>query len=105
MTSNQFYDWQTGGGTNDVIRVIHILECADVEWCVISRTLSQQAANLSGMALPLLSQAAPKGVRVYPPRVDVEDKSLRGTLSGSREEEIFIRGLFFQIPPLGIATS
>jgi|GEM_PF-1473488 len=58
---------------------------------VISRTVSQQAANLSGMALPPLPQAAPKGVRVYPPRVDVEDKSARGTLSGSREEEIRYR--------------
>jgi predicted nucleotidyltransferase len=35
MTSKQFYDWQTGGGTNDVIRLVHILECADVAWCVI----------------------------------------------------------------------
>lgn len=35
MTSKQFYDWQTGGGTNDVIRLVNVLECADVAWCVI----------------------------------------------------------------------
>jgi|GEM_PF-1666957 len=34
MTLNQFYDWQTGGGTNDVIRLSHRLDCADVEWWV-----------------------------------------------------------------------
>ena len=35
MTSKQFYDWQTGGGTNDVMRLIDCLERADVAWCAI----------------------------------------------------------------------
>jgi len=35
MTSKQFYDWQTAGGTNDVLKLINILEKADVQWCVI----------------------------------------------------------------------
>ena len=35
MTAKQFYDWQTSGGTDDVMRLIGILEGADVAWCVI----------------------------------------------------------------------
>ena len=35
MTSKQFYDWQTAGGTNDVMRLVDILERADIEWCTI----------------------------------------------------------------------
>jgi hypothetical protein len=35
MTSKQFYDWQTGGGTNDVMRLVDALERADIAWCAI----------------------------------------------------------------------
>jgi hypothetical protein len=35
MTGKQFYDWQTSGGTNDVMRLVDCLERADVPWCVI----------------------------------------------------------------------
>jgi len=35
MTGKQFYDWQTSGGTNDVMRLVDCLERADVTWCVI----------------------------------------------------------------------
>lgn len=35
MTGKQFYDWQTAGGTNDVMRLVDALERADVAWCVI----------------------------------------------------------------------
>ena len=35
MTSKQFYDWQTAGGTNDVMRLVDVLERADLSWCVI----------------------------------------------------------------------
>jgi hypothetical protein len=35
MTAKQFYDWQTGGGTDDVSRLIAVLEQADIAWCVI----------------------------------------------------------------------
>jgi len=35
MTAKQFYDWQTSGGTNDVMRLVSVLEKADVPWCVI----------------------------------------------------------------------
>jgi hypothetical protein len=35
MTSKQFFDWQTGGGTDDVMRLVDCLERADVAWCVI----------------------------------------------------------------------
>lgn len=35
MTSKQFYDWQTLGGTDDVMRFVNALEKADVVWCVI----------------------------------------------------------------------
>ena len=35
MTAKQFYDWQTAGGTNDVMRLVDVLERADVAWCMI----------------------------------------------------------------------
>jgi hypothetical protein len=35
MTSKQFYDWQTSGGSDDVMKLVDILERADIPWCVI----------------------------------------------------------------------
>lgn len=35
MTGKQFYDWQTAGGTNDVMKLVNVLERADIEWCAI----------------------------------------------------------------------
>lgn len=35
MTGKQFYDWQTSGGTNDVMRMVDCLERADIAWCAI----------------------------------------------------------------------
>lgn len=35
MTPKQFYDWQTSGGTNDVMLLVTCLERADIPWCVI----------------------------------------------------------------------
>ncbi len=35
MTSKQFFDWQTSGGTDDVMRMVDCLERADVVWCAI----------------------------------------------------------------------
>ena len=35
MTGKQFYDWQTSGGTNDVMKLVDCLEKADIAWCAI----------------------------------------------------------------------
>lgn len=35
MTEKQFYDWQTLGGTDDVMRFVNAMEKADVVWCAI----------------------------------------------------------------------
>lgn len=35
MTEKQFYDWQTVGGTGDVMRFVDALEMADILWCAI----------------------------------------------------------------------
>ena len=35
MTAKPFYDWQTAGGTDDVMRLVDCLERADVAWCAI----------------------------------------------------------------------
>jgi len=35
MTPKQFYDWQTAGGTDDVMRLVDCLERADILWCAI----------------------------------------------------------------------
>lgn len=35
MTEKQFYDWQTLGGTDDVMRFVNALETADISWHAI----------------------------------------------------------------------
>ena len=35
MTAKRFYDWQTAGGTDDVMRLVNCLERADILWCAI----------------------------------------------------------------------
>jgi hypothetical protein len=35
MTAKQFFDWQTVGGTDDVMRFVDCLERADIPWCAI----------------------------------------------------------------------
>ncbi len=35
MTAKQFYDWQTDGGTDDVMRLVDALERHDISWCAI----------------------------------------------------------------------
>ena len=35
MTPKRFYDWQTAGGTDDVMRLVDCLERADIAWCAI----------------------------------------------------------------------
>jgi hypothetical protein len=35
MTAKKFYDWQTDGGTDDVMRLVDCLERADIPWCAI----------------------------------------------------------------------
>ncbi|MBN1127861.1 MAG: nucleotidyl transferase AbiEii/AbiGii toxin family protein [Chitinispirillaceae bacterium] len=35
MTLKQFYDWQTAGGTDDVMKLVDCLERADITWCAI----------------------------------------------------------------------
>lgn len=35
MTAKQFYDWQTAGGTDDVMKLVSYLESTDISWCAI----------------------------------------------------------------------
>jgi hypothetical protein len=35
MTPKKFYDWQTAGGTDDVMRMVDCLERCDLPWCAI----------------------------------------------------------------------
>lgn len=35
MMAKRFYDWQTSGGADDVMRLVDCLERADVPWCAI----------------------------------------------------------------------
>ncbi|MHB1309185.1 MAG: nucleotidyl transferase AbiEii/AbiGii toxin family protein [Limisphaerales bacterium] len=35
MTAKQFYDWQTAGGTDDVMRLVDGLERSEIRWCAI----------------------------------------------------------------------
>ena len=33
VTAKKFYDWQTSGGTDDVMRLVDCLERSDIPWC------------------------------------------------------------------------
>lgn len=35
MTAKEFFDWQTSGGTDDVMKLVAALEKADISWCAI----------------------------------------------------------------------
>lgn len=35
MTAKEFFDWQTAGGTDDVMKLVAALEKADIPWCAI----------------------------------------------------------------------
>ena len=35
MTGRSFYDWQTAGGADDVMRKVDALERAELHWCAI----------------------------------------------------------------------
>jgi hypothetical protein len=35
VTAKQFFDWQTSGGTDDVMRLVDCLEKADIVWCAV----------------------------------------------------------------------
>ncbi len=35
MTGRKFYDWQTAGGADDVMRMVDALERAELPWCAI----------------------------------------------------------------------
>ena len=35
MTGRKFYDWQTAGGADDVMRLVDALERVEVPWCAI----------------------------------------------------------------------
>jgi len=35
MTAKEFFDWQTSGGTDDVMKLVEALEKADILWCAI----------------------------------------------------------------------
>ena len=59
MTGKQFYDWQTSGGTNDVMRLVGCLERADVAWCVIGSVAvnhwAERPADVHGILLRVAS--------------------------------------------------
>ena len=46
MTAKQFYDWQTSGGTDDVMRLVDCLERADVHGILLR--VASLADTLSG---------------------------------------------------------
>ena len=45
MTAKQFYDWQTSGGTDDVMRLVDCLERADIAWCAIGGVAVNHSAR------------------------------------------------------------
>lgn len=58
MRAKQFYDWQTGGGTNDVMRLVDCLERSDIAWCAVGDVaVNHWAAEAIERAVSLLEEA------------------------------------------------
>jgi len=55
---------------------------------VLKRTITQRAADLTGIALAPAPTAAPDGIRVYTGDPEVTDKTERGEFTGERRETI-----------------
>lgn len=55
---------------------------------VFKRTITQRAAQMTGMALAPAPTQAPEGTRLYPGRPEVTDKTERGDFLGERSETI-----------------
>jgi len=55
---------------------------------VFKRTITQRAAEMTGMALAPAPTQAPEGTRLYPGRPEVTDKTERGDFLGERRETI-----------------
>jgi hypothetical protein len=55
---------------------------------VFKRTITQDAKNMTGMALAPAPTRAPDGIRVYRGNAEVSDKTERGDFSGQRTETV-----------------
>jgi hypothetical protein len=55
---------------------------------VITRTITQRAERVPGMALTVVSHGAPDGVRIYAGRVEIADELERGEFVGTRTERL-----------------
>jgi len=66
MMAKQFYDWQTSGGTDDVMRLVDCLERADVAWCAIGGVAvnhwAQQAMVTQDVDLVVAAEAVERTV-------------------------------------------
>jgi len=66
MMAKQFYDWQTSGGTDDVMRLVDCLERADITWCTIGGVAvnhwSQQAMVTQDVDLVVDAEAVERTI-------------------------------------------
>jgi hypothetical protein len=69
MTAKQFFDWQTSGGTDDVMRLVDILEKADIRWCAIGGIAvnhwSEQSMVTQDVDLVVTSDAVDRVVSMF----------------------------------------
>src|SRR4030043_1906823 len=66
MTPKQFFDWQTSGGTDDVMRLVDCLERADISWCTVGGVAvnhwSQQAMVTQDVDLVVDAEAVERTI-------------------------------------------
>lgn len=55
---------------------------------IFTRTITQESSGLTGMTLAPAPRDAPEGVRLYEPRVEVNDATQRGEFTGHRTETL-----------------
>jgi hypothetical protein len=82
MTLKKFFDWQTAGGTNDVMRLVDCLERADLEWCAIGGIAVNHWA-----AEPMVAQSVPADIHGILMRVASLEDTLHGKIKAWRGTE------------------
>jgi len=68
MTAKRFYDWQTAGGTDDVMRLVNCIERADIPWCAISGVAvhhwAEEPLVTQDVAFVVATDSIPKAVEL-----------------------------------------
>ena len=92
-TPKQFYDWQTAGGTDDVMRLVDCLERADLAWCAIGGvavnhwSAETMVTQTEDFYKDFPSRSVPADIHGILMRVASLEDTLRGKIKAWRDTE------------------